>query len=122
MKFMRLYAWNTRETLFSGHFSDWKTCLEAAVGSGVSLNHLALEDADIGAANLDGASFDYARFVRCNLRGANLSESSFVKAQFSDCILDDACFTDSALMGARFSETSMRRCDVDFADFRRALI
>lgn len=122
MRFIRLCAWNTRETLFSGHFKDWKTCLEAAIGSGVDLNYLVIEDADIGPANLDGGIFDYARFLRCNLRGANLSECSLVKTQFIQCTLNDVCLADSVASGARFLDSSMRHCDVDFADLRRALV
>lgn len=122
MQFIQLRAWNTGQLLFSGHYRDWKTCLEAAVASGVSLSYAVIEDADIGAANLDGACFDYARFVRCHLRGANLSESSFVKTQFTDCALDESCFVDSVVIDARFTDTTMSACDVDYADFRRAII
>ncbi len=122
MPIKTLQAWNTNSTIFRGQFDSWKECLEAAISQGVSLDYLHLEDADIGAANLDGAKMSYARMRRCRLAGANLSETTLIKSEWTDCDMRDVSMSDVSAVGARFLGTRMNGVDVAYADLRATLV
>lgn len=82
MQYIQLKSWKTNENLFSGHFINFKTCLETAIDKNVNLDYILIEHQDLALANLDGAMMNYARMRYCNLRGANLSECELEKSQW----------------------------------------
>lgn len=118
---IELTAWNTRQILLSGDFVSTRHAIEYAINHNIKLDYLESSDADLRHSNLDGGSFNYARFTRVNFEGANLSECSLIKAQFEDCTLTNVTLTDTSCVGAQFKNSPMMNIEALYTDFRGAL-
>jgi hypothetical protein len=88
---------NTWEIIFSAECESFKTCVELAIKSNVSLNYANLRyanlrsadlrsadlrSADLSSANLSYADLSYANLYSANLSSANLSSANLVVFQF----------------------------------------
>lgn len=118
---IELIAWNTRKTIMSGDFISVRHALEHAINHNIKLDYIDLSDIDLKHSNLDGGSFNYARFTRVNFDGTNLSECSLIKAQFQECNLTNVTLTDTSCVGAKFQNSCMLNCEALYTDFRGAL-
>jgi uncharacterized protein YjbI with pentapeptide repeats len=117
-----IHTHTDHSTLFSGHFENFKECLESANEQRISLRFADLRNQNLCHAQLDEGDFSQALFTGSNLTGANLSEGIFKGADFSNCDLYNACFAYSDLSCCRFEyagfgATDFAGCDISSASF-----
>lgn len=91
------------DVLFSGTFSSFKHCIEAAIQDQAPLHRADLRALNLSNFDLDGGDFRGASFSGSNLTGANLSE----------CLLDDTNFSGATLFGTTLCESSIRNAHFD---------
>jgi uncharacterized protein YjbI with pentapeptide repeats len=124
MKAYKIKSTKDDNILFSGNFSTFLSCIEAAVKDKVNLSHADLSNTNLQNASLDDALLSHANLDGSNLTGANLSEATLNNASFIGAELFNTCFSLSDLRycnftGAFFGATDIAGCDISHSLFSR---
>lgn len=108
----KIVSFSGGDTLFSGRFPDFRSCVEHAISDGVSLRNADLSHSNLLNAQLDGGDFREAVFINCNLSGVNASECRMDGARFNAATLYGAVFCESSLNNAIFKDASFGATDI----------
>jgi uncharacterized protein YjbI with pentapeptide repeats len=87
----KIHETNSGRTLFEGHFTSFKNCLETAVKDRINLSGADFTNKNLSNANIDDAIMPDANFTNTNLSGANISESNIKNATFTNTTLYNTC-------------------------------
>lgn len=120
MPFYQVKSTRGGQILYSGHFINFRACLEHAVTEGVSLKNADLRRTNLLNATLDGADLRGADFTAANLAGVNLSEAKLDNAVFAAANLTGAVLCESSLTGAHFIGTQFGATLIDDCVLDRA--
>ena len=107
MQFYTIKRRQTGKIIFSGHFLNFKACVEQAIADKISLFQADLRNTNFLNAELDGGDFRQADFSGSNMSGANASE----------CQMQGANLSAVTLHGAVLCESNFRKTIFDGALF-----
>ena len=115
MPFFEIRSIPDGRILYSGEHRNFRVCIEAALGDGVSLRRADLRGTNLLNAGLDGADLRGADFSGANLSGANLGEARLDDALFSGATLFNASLCGSSVRNGHFTDASFGATLIDEA-------
>lgn len=116
MQFYTIKRRQTGKVIFSGHFLNFRACVEHAIADEISLFQADLRGANLLNAELDGGDFRQADFSGSNMSGANASECQLQGCNLSGVTLHGAALCESNFKKSIFDAASFGATDIFGSD------
>lgn len=112
MQFYTIKRQHSEKVIFSGHFLNFRACIEQAIADEVSLFQANLRGSNLLNAELDSGDFRQADFSGSNLSGANASECQMQGCNLSGVTLHGTVLCESNFNKAVFDAALFGATDV----------